>query len=88
VDSVIYNHILACDVGATRTRIALVDGQGNVAHKKVRNSVEISPSILIDTIAQVLKESEVQVDGGVVGVAGPVDYDLAGSLRFPILTTS
>ena len=81
----IYNHILACDVGATRARIAIIDAHGNVAHKKVLNSVNSSPSILIDMIIQVLKESKLQVDGGVVGVAGPVDYESGQIIALPNL---
>ena len=67
-------HVLACDLGGTRMRIALVSLNGRVNERQVVRSPDNNPDSLIDALRTAHQQSPYQVAGAVVGVPGMVDY--------------
>ena len=79
-------YILACDVGGTRLRVALVKTDGAVLTKEVTPTPQQDPSALVKAMRSMLDRSPGRVvTGAVVGLPGPVDYSLGEALRLPNL---
>ena len=77
--------ILACDLGGTRLRAALVDPDGTVRSKKVIPTPPDDPGALARVMRQVLDGAKGSTPGAVVGVPGPVDYSRGEALNLPNL---
>ena len=77
--------ILACDVGGTRLRVAVVDSDGTVQSKQVVPTPPKEPVALGRAMQVILDENESNISGAVVGVPGPVDYSAAEVLKLPNL---
>ena len=65
--------ILACDLGGTQLRTAVVDASGAVAHRRATPSPKDDPGALATVLGDALGEAG-DVAGVVVGVPGPIDY--------------
>ena len=77
--------ILACDLGGTRMRIALVSLQGHVHDKQVVLSLDNNPNTLIDALRTALEQAPDKVEGAVIGVPGMVDYHNQEVVKLPNL---
>ncbi len=77
--------ILACDLGGTRMRIALVSLQGRVHDKQVVLSLDNNPNTLIDALRTALRQAPGKVEGAVIGVPGMVDYHNQEVVKLPNL---
>ena len=80
------NSILACDLGGTRLRAAVVGASGEVQSKQVVPTPPDDPAALGQTLQSVLNTSRDAVVAAVVGVPGPVDYSRGEVLRLPNLS--
>ena len=78
-------HILACDLGGTRMRTALVSLDGRVERKQVIPSSGNDPHALTDALHSRLQNSPYNLEGAVLGVPGRVDYHNAEVTRLPNL---
>lgn len=78
-------HVLACDLGGTRLRIALVSLDGRVNDRQVVRSPDNNPNTLIDALQTAQRQSPYPVAGAVVGVPGMVDYRNQEVVRLPNL---
>ena len=65
--------ILACDLGGTQLRTAVVDASGAVAHRRAAPTPKDDPGALATVLGDALAEAG-DVEGVVVGVPGPIDY--------------
>ena len=65
--------ILACDLGGTQLRTAVVDADGAVAHRRAAPTPKDAPGALAAVLRDGLADAG-EVDGVVVGVPGPIDY--------------
>ena len=65
--------ILACDLGGTQLRTAVVDADGAVAQRRAVPTPEGDPGALAALLRDALAEAD-DVEGVVVGVPGPIDY--------------
>ena len=65
--------ILACDLGGTQLRTAVVDAGGGVAHRRATPTPKDDPGALATVLGDALAEAG-DVAGVVVGVPGPIDY--------------
>ena len=65
--------ILACDLGGTQLRTAVVDASGAVAHRRATPTPKDDPGALATVLGDALAEAG-DVAGVVVGVPGPIDY--------------
>lgn len=79
------SQILACDLGGTRMRIALVSLQGRVHDKQVVLSLDNNPNTLTDALRTALEQAPGKVEGAVVGVPGMVDYHNRKVVKLPNL---
>ena len=77
--------ILACDLGGTRMRIALVSLQGHVHDKQVVLSLDNNPNTLIDALRTALEQAPGKIEGAVIGVPGMVDYHNQEVVKLPNL---
>ena len=78
--------ILACDVGGTRLRAALVGADGSVHAKKVIPTPGNDPGALTRMMRLMLDKSERStIAGAVVGMPGPIDYSAGDVVRLPNL---
>ena len=77
--------ILACDLGGTRMRIALVSLQGRVHDKQVVLSLDNNPNTLTDALRTALRQAPGKVEGAVIGVPGMVDYRNQEVVKLPNL---
>lgn len=78
-------YILACDLGGTRMRTALVSLDGRVEHKQVIPSSGNDPNALTHALHSRLQNSPYDTEGAVLGVPGMVDYHKAEVTRLPNL---
>lgn len=78
-------HVLACDLGGTRLRIALVSLDGRVNDRQVVRSPDNNPDSLIDALRTARQQSPYPIAGAVVGVPGMVDYRCQEVVRLPNL---
>ena len=78
-------HVLACDLGGTRLRIALVSLDGRVNDRQVVRSPDNNPDTLIDALQTAQRQSPYPIVGAVVGVPGMVDYRNQEVVRLPNL---
>ena len=78
-------HVLACDLGGTRLRIALVSLDGRVTDRQVVHSPDNNPETLIDALRVAQQQSPHRIAGAVVGVPGMVDYRDQIVVRMPNL---
>ena len=65
--------ILACDLGGTQLRTAVVDASGAVAHRRAVPTPKDDPEALAALLRDALAEAG-EVEGVVAGVPGPIDY--------------
>ncbi len=65
--------ILACDLGGTQLRTAVVDAAGQVTQRRAVPTPKGDPGALPALLRDALAEAD-EVDGVVVGVPGPIDY--------------
>ena len=66
------DHILACDVGGTRLRVAVVGPGGSVVSKEAIGTPKDDPGALARTMRLVLEKAGRPIAGAVVGVPGRV----------------
>ena len=79
------DRILACDLGGTRIRVALVGLDGAVGNKKVISTPGDDPGALAQIMLSVLSKAEERIAGVVIGVPGLVDYSKGQVLKLPNL---
>ena len=77
--------ILACDVGGTRLRVAIVDLDGSVRSKQTVPTPGNDPKALERIMREVVDKGERTTAGAVVGMPGPVDYLRGEVLKLPNL---
>jgi len=77
--------VLACDVGGTRLRVAIVGPGGSVLHKEAVATPGDDPGALGRSMRQVREKARKPIAGAVVGVPGPVDYSRGEALKLPNL---
>lgn len=77
--------ILACDLGGTRLRVAVVEASGAVVDKEAIATPRDDPTALARVMRQVLEKTARYVAGAVVGVPGPVVYATGEVLMLPNL---
>ena len=77
--------ILACYVGGTKLRAAVVDPDGSIRSKRVIPTPPKEPGALVHMMRKFLEKYDANVSGAVVGVPGPVDYSAAEVLKLPNL---
>ena len=65
--------ILACDLGGTQLRTAVVDASGAVTRRRAVPTPKDDPAALVAVLRDALAEAN-DVEGVVVGVPGPIDY--------------
>ena len=65
--------ILACDLGGTQLRTAVVEADGDVAHRRATPTPKGDPGALASVLRDGLADAG-EIDGAVVGVPGPIDY--------------
>ena len=65
--------ILACDLGGTQLRTAVVDAAGEVALRRAVPTPQDDPTALAALLQDGLSEAG-EIEGVVVGVPGPIDY--------------
>ena len=78
------DRILACDVGGTRLRVAVVETGGAVVSKEVIPTPKRDPDALTRAMRSVEK-GNLQIVGAVVGLPGVVDYSRGEVLTLPNL---
>ena len=78
------DRILACDVGGTRLRVAVVETGGAVVSKEVIPTPKRDPDALMRAMRSVEK-GNLQIVGAVVGLPGVVDYSRGEVLTLPNL---
>ena len=78
-------HLLACDLGGTRMRVALVSSHGLVSHKEVIFTPDDDPHALVRIMDSMLNRAEEKVAGVVVGVPGMVNYAKGQVVNLPNL---
>ena len=79
------NSILACDVGGTRLRVAVVDPDGTVGSKRAMPTPGNDPDALARIMREVVHKVGRSIAGAVVGLPGPVNYLRGEVLRLPNL---
>ena len=77
--------VLACDLGGTWLRVAVVRPDGTVSDRQAIPTPSDDPDALARAMGQVLEEPGRAVAGAVVGVPGPVDYVKGEVLEMPNL---
>ena len=77
--------ILACDVGGTRLRTALVDGNGSVHRKRAIPTPQDDPSALSRVLRAQLDDSDAAIAAVIVAMPGPISYERGEVLRLPNL---
>ena len=77
--------VLACDVGGTRLRVAILDSHGSVHSRKVISTPLNEPSALVHTMRLVLDKAKRTISGAVVGMPGPINYERGEGLKLPNL---
>ena len=65
--------ILACDLGGTQLRTAVVDATGEVTQRHAVPTPKDDPGALSALLLDALSDSD-EIEGVVVGVPGPIDY--------------
>lgn len=65
--------ILACDLGGTQLRTAVVDASGEVTQRRAVPTPKDDPGALMAALRDSLAEAG-EMEGMVVGVPGPIDY--------------
>ena len=78
------DRILACDVGGTRLRVAIVETGGTVVSKEVIPTPKKDPGALMQAMRSVEKGTP-PIVGAVVGLPGLVDYSRGEVLTLPNL---
>ncbi len=76
--------ILACDLGGTRLRVAVIALDGSILWRKATQTPREDPDALVRLMREGLGAADA-VRGAVVGVPGPVDYRRSAALRLPNL---
>ena len=77
--------VLACDVGGTRLRVALVSAEGSV-HARVEIPTPTGdPNSLARGLRSSLDNADASVAGAVVGMPGSIDYSRGEILKLPNL---
>ncbi len=66
--------ILACDLGGTHLRVSVTDTDGLVHEKRVVPTPPDNPDALTREMRSLLNDHEREIEGGVVGVPGSIDY--------------
>ncbi len=79
------DRILACDLGGTRIRVALVGMDGSIGDKEVIATPGNDPDALVRIMSSVLSKAVGRIAGVVVGVPGLVDYSKGQVLKLPNL---
>ncbi len=77
--------MLAADLGGTRMRVAAFDTSGKLVHKQVSATPRGEPAALARTMREVADAAGLAIEGAVVGVPGPVNYDAGTVVRLPNL---
>lgn len=77
--------ILVVDLGGTRLRVALMTEDGTLAEKSVIPTPLDQPSALAQAMETCVARSSLEIQGAVVGVPGPVNYETGEAIRLPNL---
>ncbi len=77
--------VLTVDLGGTRLRVAVFEGDGTMSHKEVIPTPRGEPQALTAAMNAALTKCAVAVQGAVVGVPGPVSYADGTVIRLPNL---
>lgn len=76
--------VLAGDIGGTKTRLAVVDVEGNVLHTQVEKTYSSREHASLRAIVQdFTRQHEYQVEGACFGIAGPVHDNIAQATNLP-----
>ena len=67
------HRVLACDLGGTRLRTAVVDADGEVTQRRAVPTPKDDPGALVALLRDALAEAG-EIEGVVAGVPGPIDY--------------
>ena len=78
-------HLLACDLGGTRMRVALVSYDGLVGDKEVVLTPDSDPDSLVRIMYATLNGAKEKVTGVVLGVPGMVNYAKGQVVKLPNL---
>ncbi len=76
--------ILACDLGGTRLRVAVIALDGSILWRRATQTPREDPDALVRLMREGLGAADA-VRGAVVGVPGPVDYRRGAALGLPNL---
>ena len=68
------DRVLACDLGGTRLRAAIVQADGSVLGRQAVPTPADDPGVLVRLVRAVADRAGEGLAGAVVGVPGPVDY--------------
>lgn len=77
--------ILAVDLGGTRLRVALMTEDGTLVDKSVTSTPRDRPAALAQAMEACAAQSSLEINGAVVGVPGPINYETGEALRLPNL---
>ena len=77
--------VLGVDLGGTRLRTAVFDADGTILHKSVIPTPRGKPEALVTVMKAALAERDIDVQGAVVGIPGPISYAEGTAVRLPNL---
>ena len=69
--------VVTVDLGGTRLRVAVFDGESELLHKNVLATPPGDPGALPRAMRDAISRSDIEVAGAVVGVPGSVSYHAA-----------
>ena len=79
------DHILACDVGGTRLRVAVVETGGSIISREVIPTPKKDPNALGRAMRSLAEKAGQPMKGAVVGLPGLIDYSRGEVLTLPNL---
>ena len=79
------DHILACDVGGTRLRVAVVETGGAIVSREVIPTPKKDPNALARAMRSLAEKAGQPMKGAVVGLPGLIDYSRGEVLTLPNL---
>ena len=77
--------VLGVDLGGTRLRTAVFDADGSILHKSVVPTPRGKPEALAAAMKAALAGRDIDVQGAVVGIPGPISYAEGTAVRLPNL---
>ena len=77
--------MLAVDLGGTRMRVAVFNGDGEIQHHAVAPTPQDDPGALIEAMRDAIAKATLPLAGAVAGLAGPLSYARGRPLSMPNL---